>query len=120
MNEMSYYKTARVAEGNWGGAHIRLKLHESGAQIEYDCAHGTVDEALTLDGAGHFEARGTHVRESPGAIRLKALPVAQPARYHGRIAGKTMTLTVTLEDSGAEVGTYTLTHGSTGRIWKCR
>ncbi len=120
MNKTTHTQTARVAAGVWGGAHIRMEMHEAGARIEYDCAHGTLDEPLTLDNEGHFDARGTHTREAPGPIRLKALPVPQPARFRGRISGETITLTVTLEDSGAEVGTFTLTHGINGRVFKCR
>ena len=44
---------------------------------------------------------------------------AQAARYTGRVDGKTLTLTVTLADTGRVVGTFTLTRGSSGRLFKC-
>jgi hypothetical protein len=109
----------QVAVGVWGGEHIRLQVTESGASIEYDCAHGTINQPLTLDGQGRFEVTGTHTREHGGPVRRDDVPDSYPARYTGRVEGQTMTLTVTLSDAGTDVGTYTLTQGSEGRIRKC-
>jgi hypothetical protein len=95
-------------------------LTEGGATIEYDCAHGKIDEPLIADSEGRFDAKGTHVRESPGPIRVGITPISQSARYTGTIKDQTMTLTVTLTERGQTIGTYTLTRGSEGRIWKCR
>jgi hypothetical protein len=41
-------------------------------------------------------------------------------RYSGRIEGKTMTLSVNLTEPDEALGTYTLTQGSEGCLWKCR
>ena len=42
-----------------------------------------------------------------------------PARYEGLIKGSVMTLTVTLIDSGEEVGRFSLTRGSPPQVQKC-
>jgi|ERR687883_828667 hypothetical protein len=109
----------KVAAGVWGGEHIRLEVTGSGATVEYDCAHGMIAEPLTLDSQGRFDATGTHTREHGGPVRRDDTPDSSPARYTGRVEGQTMTLTVTLPDAGTDVGTYTLTQGSEGRIRKC-
>ncbi len=112
--------SGRVASGVWGGEHVRMNVRADGASIEYDCAHGTIDETLELDAEGRFDAKGTHVREGPGPIRVGKLPPSRPARYTGRVSGDEMSLTLTLTDTSQVVGTYTLTRGSEGFIRKCR
>ena len=112
-------KTNQLAIGIWGGEHIQMQVTESGAQIEYDCAHGSVDEPLALDREGRLDVKGTHVRERGGPVRRGDKPDSHPARYTGRVEGQTMTLTVTLTDSDESAGTFTLTQGEQGRIRKC-
>jgi hypothetical protein len=112
-------KTDKVATGIWGGEHIRMQVTESGARIEYDCAHGSVDEPLALDHEGHLDVKGTHARERGGPVRRGDKPNSRPARYTGRVEGRTLTLTVTLTDSDESAGTFTLTQGEQGRIRKC-
>ena len=53
----------RVANGAWGGEHVRLTVHDDGGTIEFDCAHGTLDKPLTLDARGRFEVPGSLVAE---------------------------------------------------------
>ena len=105
--------------GRWGGPHIELVSTDSGATLEYDCAHGTMVDPVTPDGFGVFVARGVHVREHGGPIREGEIPDQHPARYVGRVEGKAMTLTVTLTDSGTELGTFRLVRGEPGRVVKC-
>lgn len=110
-----------VATGVWGGEHIRLQVTDNGASLEYDCAHGTIDQPLKLDAEGRFEVKGTHTRERGGPVRRDERPDNQPARYTGRVEGQTMTLKVLLIDSpSATAETYTLTQGAAGRLMKCR
>ena len=111
---------ARLATGTWGGNHIRLSVRADGAAVEFDCARGTIDEALTVSADGRFAARGTFAREGPGPIRVGAAPSARPARYEGSLNGQQLTLKITLSETAQDVGTFTLTRGSAGRLWKCR
>ncbi|MCZ6777223.1 MAG: hypothetical protein O7D34_12335 [Ignavibacteria bacterium] len=105
--------------GSWGAEHIGIVVGENGAKLEYDCAHGTIDEPLIADENGEFEAIGVHVREHGGPIRLGEIPDEHPARYKGYIKGNVMTLTVTLTDSGQKVGAFSLTRGIPPRVHKC-
>jgi len=108
-----------VEAGTWGGAHIRLQVSASGAEVEYDCGHGTI-EKMTLDGDGQFDVRGTHIRERGGPVRLgQEANSSLPARYTGKVEGQTMTLRVTLTGTGEEAGAFKLTHGTTARLFKC-
>jgi hypothetical protein len=109
----------RVATGAWGGTSIRLEVTAQGATIEYDCAHGTIDEPLVTDRDGRFTASGTHVREHGGPIRQDEQPDRHPARYQGQLTGDTLRLIVMLTDLQQNVGTFTLMRGVTGRVFKC-
>jgi hypothetical protein len=96
-----------------------LLLTEPGGSLEYDCAHGRIDQVFAADREGRFDLRGTHTREHGGPIRDDEEPDTHPARYSGTTDGSTMLLTVTLLDSGEHVGTFKLTRGRAGRILRC-
>jgi hypothetical protein len=96
-----------------------MEVSDSGAEISYDCAHGSITEKIVLDAEGHFSARGRHLRERPGPIRVGDDRSGQAASYRGTVTGDTMNLTVTLTDSRETVGTFTLTHGKPGRLRRC-
>jgi hypothetical protein len=108
-----------LAIGTWGGEHIALEVTETGATIDYDCAHGRITERITLDSDGNFKVKGLHVREHPGPVRIGEDTTGQAAVYTGTSDGKTLTLTVKLVGTDEIVGTYTLTHGKMGRVRKC-
>ena len=106
--------------GVWGGDHISMEITASGASIEYDCANGAISEKIVLDSAGHFEAHGSHSPEHGGPSRIEDEGRGQAATYRGTVTGDTMELTVILSKSNETVGKFTLTHGKSGRIRKCR
>ena len=110
--------STRVAAGVWGGPHVRLQVSDDGGAIEYDCGHGTLAQPLVLDAQGRFSVAGTHTREG-GPVRIDIAPASQPVSYTGSVHGQTMTLTVTFKESQQSIGTFTLTQGSGGRLWKC-
>lgn len=110
---------ARDLRGQWGGQHIAMEVTDSGATIEYDCAHGRINEKISPDADGKFEAKGVHARERGGPTR-QGEDNEQPAVYRGSIKDDTLTLTVELAQNNENVGTFTLTHGKPGRIRKCR
>jgi hypothetical protein len=120
MKQPTKSKSTRVANGVWGGDHIRLQVSDDGATVEYDCAHGTLAQPLALNAQGQFSVTGTHTNEGHGPIRVGREPSGQAASYTGSLQGPTMTLTVTLTDKQQPLGTFTLTQGSEGRLWKCR
>ena len=113
-------KPRTIADGTWGGPHIQLIVQNGGATIEYDCANGSIAGPLKLDSRGRFSLSGKHLREHGGPIRIGEENKAMAARYTGRVEGTRMTLTVTLVNSKGQMGTYDLTRGSEGRVFKCR
>ena len=109
-----------AARGRWGGQGVQMEVTPAGAQLEWDCAHGSIEKPLALDENGHFDVPGVFVRESPGPLRVGGQPPALRASYSGSIARETMTLRVTLVESDESIGTFSLTHGDPGRLRKCR
>ncbi len=104
--------------GVWGGQHIRFEVTDGGANVEYDCARGSIEGKITVDAAGRFSVAGTFYREHGGPVREGEGSTGVPVRYAGRVGGSLMSLTVT---RGREtLGTYTLTRDSQGRVFKCR
>ncbi len=109
----------RVSAGQWGAVGIAMEVTESGARIEYDCAHGTIDEPLVLDADGRFDVKGHHFREHGGPVREGEESRGEPVRYVGQVTGDTMTLTVKPEGSDSPIGNHQLVRGKMGRIRKC-
>jgi hypothetical protein len=108
-----------VQAGTWGGDHIRMEATTTGANLEYDCAHGTINQPLILDANGRFDAAGTHVFEHGGPTYQNEEPDAHPARYTGQVIGTTMALTIVTTDQNRTIGTFTLTLGKQARVFKC-
>lgn len=107
-----------VPTGAWGGEHALLQVSATSATIEFDCAHGALPAPLPLDG-GAFDVAGDFFPEHGGPIRVDEPTVRRPARYSGTIDKQTMTLRVRLTDTAEDVGTFTLTFGASGRVFKC-
>jgi hypothetical protein len=109
-----------VAEGLWGGMHVRMNVGGDGVELEFDCARGSVSAPFKTDAEGRFDLPGTYTREGPGPIRIGREPTAAPAHYSGRVEGSKMTLSVRLDEPAQALGHYSLTRGSEGRVTKCR
>ena len=109
----------RALSGNWGGPHIGVEMTSEGGRVEYDCAHGTIDGPIVLDKSGRFDATGTHSPEHGGPVREGEEDTGRPARYRGKVAGRSLTLTVILTDSGENLGTFKLTRDAAPRLTKC-
>lgn len=119
MSNTPTKKGSHVPAGTWGGDHIRAIVRANGADLEYDCANGTISGPLEMDSEGRFEGAGTHAREG-GPVRIDKPASGRPVRYKGKIKGDEMTLIITFAENSESVGTFTLTHGNEGRLWKCR
>jgi len=109
-----------LANGVWGGEHIRMEVTDSGADVEYDCAHSTVDEPIVLDSEGNFEVKGKYLPQHGGPIRKDEESNGSIVRYTGHAKGRESSLTITNPEKKETIGTFTLTQGSDGRVMKCR
>jgi hypothetical protein len=114
MNE----EHSALAAGDWGGRHVRMEVSERGALLEFDFAKGSIPRPVMLDSEGRFSAKGVFAREGFGPRIEDEEPKRLSAVYSGAVKGDEMTLTVTLTETKEQVGTFTLTHGSRGRVWK--
>lgn len=106
--------------GIWGGKHISLEVTKTGGLLDYDCAHGTIDEKIVLDPQGSFRVSGRHVEEHGGPVRQSEKSKGDPVFYVGQIKGEKMKLSILRKDNKKAVGSFTLTRGEEPFIVKCR
>ena len=109
-----------LTPGVWGGEHIRFEVTEGGANIDYDCAHGTVEGKIVVDARGRFNVYGTHYEEHGGPVRRGEDTSGYRVRLSGRVGGSLMRLTVTRAGTRKVVGTFNLTRGAEANLVKCR
>lgn len=107
-----------VPSGAWGGDHISVTTTATGAEVEFDCAHGKIAKPLMLDAQNHFDAQGSFASEHSGPVRPEDQSAATAARYSGEVTGNDMTLKVSLGEQ--TVGTFTLTRNQPPVLRKCR
>jgi hypothetical protein len=105
--------------GAWGGPNIGLVLDGGSGTVDFDCASGTIDEAVFPGEGGVFSVKGTYRTGQSGPIKVGQIFRSQPATYAGTIAKEDMTLSVSLED-GTEVGPFTLKQGAPPQLNRCR
>jgi hypothetical protein len=108
-----------IQSGIWGGQHIGMIVSDSSATLDYDCAHGTIDEPIITDDNGMFSVTGIYVFEKGGPIKLGEILDKHPAVYEGSIKGKEMTLIVKLTDTDVVIDTFSLTFKAEPIIYKC-
>jgi hypothetical protein len=111
----------RVAEGRWGGVGIALDVTASGARVELDCAHGTIEGPLELDADGGFDRPGLLARERPGPVRMdeETEEKGKPVRYVGRLEGETLTLRIIRPDARQPPSPLSAVLGRSPRLHKC-
>lgn len=101
--------------GTWGGDNSGLIVGDSGVHVHIGCTLGDVKGRIRPDDAGYFEAVGLY--------NVDAYPVDRgilhPARFAGRITGRTMLLTVTLTDTTRQLGPVRLTYGKEPQMQAC-
>jgi hypothetical protein len=106
--------------GVWGGKHIRLEVTDTGATVEYDCAHATISQKITTDRSGHFVVNGVYVPEHGGPVRTNEEAANIPVTFSGQVKGKSMILTMRRRDTRKLIGNFALRHGQEGELVKCR
>jgi hypothetical protein len=109
----------RVEKGTWGGTHVMLEVEDSGGRVEFDCAHGVLEEPLVLDRDNHFDVAGHYVREHSGPVRKDEDQTGVPARYRGHVENKQMSLEVAIQGQ-SDTQSFSLALGSEPRVMKCR
>lgn len=113
-------RMSKPITGEWAGKHITLKITERGADVEYDCARGTIDKKIIPDKNDRFDVLGTYIEEHGGPVRESDAANSYAVRFIGRIRGKRMTLVVKHKDNNKVIGTFSLLHGQESLLVKCR
>jgi hypothetical protein len=113
-------RNKKLANGAWGGQHVRAEVTDKGAAFEFDCANGTIDQPITLNDKGSFDVQGKFAVEHGGPIRRGEESNGRSVRYTGRVKDKELTLTISDLNTKESLGSFTLTHGNEGRLMKCR
>ena len=108
-----------LVAGEWGGEHLGLTATETGANLEFDCAAGTIGEPIRPDDSGDFSVTGVQFPGHGGPIQVGETIESHPARYDGTVRGDQMTLTVTLTDSDTSLGSFTLIQDGIPNVTKC-
>ena len=106
--------------GVWGGEHVRFEVTEGGANVEYDCAHGTVEGKIVVDSLGRFNVYGLHYEERGGPVRPGDGATGYRVRLSGRVGGSLMKLTVTRPGTREVIGTFSLARDKEPHLTKCR
>ena len=78
-----------VPNGVWGGEHLRMEVNDSGADIEFDCARGSISQRLELDDKGRFKVQGIYRAETPAPAAVDGGLTASgvKATYAGSLSG---------------------------------
>ena len=104
--------------GAWGGPHIGITFAGGLAEVELDCASGTIDGAIYPGKDGEFTAKGAIRMGAGGPVRVGQIFRSQRASYSGRVEEDVMTLTIRLED-GTASGPFTLAPGAQPQLTRC-
>jgi hypothetical protein len=112
--------TKAVPNGVWGGEHIRMEVNDSGADIEFDCARGSISQRLELDDKGHFNVQGVYMAETPAPAAVDGGLTASgvKATYTGTLSGSSLRLEVFVEGQDMP-RTFDLVQGDQGHLAKC-
>ena len=105
--------------GAWGGPHAGITFEGGLANVQFDCASGTIDVPVLPAKDGAFSARGTVRTGAPGPVRVGQIFRSEHATYEGHVVKQVMTLTVTLE-SGSAAGPFTLVEGAAPDLTHCQ
>ena len=112
--------------GVWGGPHAGIDFIGGVADVQFDCASGTIDDPVYPTPDGSFSVKGTYRtgttwarsrsgNSSKARMRSSFGPDRQGSEKN---APRLMTLRVALED-GTELGPYTLTEGMPPELTHC-
>ena len=107
---------ARELTGTWGGERTIVIFGKSGAEVQSDCANGTIQGPIRINAAGKFAAKGTFQSfgGGPQAIEPAPMPAAQ---FGGHVSGKTLVLTIRVK--GSPTQTLTLREGVRHKLIRC-
>jgi hypothetical protein len=101
--------------GTWGGDNAGMIVSGNDVHVHIGCTLGNAVGPIHPDQNGRFAFDGTY--------NVDAYPVdrgiTHPARFSGRIIGRTLTLTVSLTDTTRVLGPVALVYGKEPKMETC-
>ncbi len=104
---------------SFGGVGVLLVVREAGADLEFDCAAGRIEEPMTFSADGTFDVDGTFTPGMGGPVREDDPPIPEAARYVGVLRGDRLTLSAILVEDGTTIGPYQLRRGEEPLLRRC-
>ncbi len=104
---------------SFGGVGGLLVVREAGADLEFDCATGRIEEPMTFSADGTFDVDGTFTPGMGGSVREDDPPIPEVARYMGVLRGDRLTLSAILVEDGTTIGPYQLRRGEEPLLRRC-
>jgi hypothetical protein len=105
----------RVPEGTWGGEGSALIVSAQEAHVHIDCTKGDIAGPIPLDDQGRFDVGGVY--------NVDAYPIDRgilhPARFTGRLMGRSLALSVRLTDTDRTLGPVVVTLGREPELGPC-
>jgi hypothetical protein len=102
-------------KGTWGGDDAGLIASDTSAHVHIGCTLGDTSTPIRPDARGNFDVSGTY--------NVDAYPIDRgilhPARFTGTVSGNELTITVTLVDTGAQLGPVRLVRGKEPKMGPC-
>jgi hypothetical protein len=95
-----------------------MTIQTDGADIQYNCGNGSIDEAIVSDAEGRFRVDGTVALGAGGPAPTEGWP-RRAALYRGTVVGGSMVLTVTVFDAAEPIGPFNLRSGDNGHFEFC-
>jgi len=104
---------------SFGGLGVLLVVREAGADLDFDCATGRIEEPMTFSADGTFDVDGTFTPGTGGPVREDDPPIPEVARYMGVLRGDRLTLSAILVEDGTVIGPYELRRGEQPLLRRC-
>jgi hypothetical protein len=95
-----------------------MEVTDAGADIEFDCARGTISQHLAVDAQGRFKLQGSYKAETPAPAAADDGSSGIAATYSGALSGSSLRLEV-LIDGQDMPKTFDLMQGDQGHLAKC-
>jgi hypothetical protein len=102
-----------TVDGMWGSDDILIEVQNGRTHICFACAEGDMDGTIQLDRNGEFATLGTI---AIGPVVRETLV----AEYSGQVSGDTLTMEITVVDSGTSLGPFTAVRVRSSQIVQCR
>ena len=129
---IAYFRLRRIPArmpdhliGIWGGPHAGVDFQGGLADVQFDCASGTIDDPSIRRADGSFSVKGTYRTGPPGPVKVGQFFKSQDAIYSGQVTKERREERAAPDDAecaledGTSLGPFTLTEGMPPQLTHC-